>query len=137
MPSFESIVRKHFAFLKSEFGFVDKFETLGYEKNGLEIDFYYGKGEIDVIFFVRKSDAIFKPFVSRSFYLFDIARRLKGSKLGRPANIPMSITSLTDEKYIDPYLAYCADIMQAHCYAQLDGDLSIFEQIHTSRRASA
>ena len=132
--SFETSVRKYFDFLKIEFGFINNQKNIGYEKNGLEIEFYHGNGELDIIFFVRKNDEIFKPFVSRTFYLFNIVRKLKGRKITGTENMPQYITS---SQNIEEFLLFCAELMKTYCSKQLEGDLSIFEEIHIARRENA
>ena len=43
MHSFEESVRKHFDFLKNEYSFIEMKNNIGYEKDGLEIEFYHEK----------------------------------------------------------------------------------------------
>ena len=100
-------------------------------KDGLEIEFHHGKGELDVVLFVRRDDEIFRPYISRSFDFLDIARRRKGSKLVFPDTIPQYIVS-GDE--IDSYLELCSNLMKEYCVSILQGDLSLLEEIHESRK---
>jgi len=132
--NFEESVRKHFYFLKSEYGFVNNPKNLGYEKDGLEVEFYHGKGELEIQFFVRKNNAVFKPFVSRTFDLFYIVRQLKGGEITGAENLPKYMISSQD---IDEYLSFSAQLMKTYCSMQLEGDLSIFEEIHRARREKA
>jgi len=127
---FELMVRKYFYFLINNFG---------YEKNGLEIEFYYGQGAVDIIFFIRISNEVFKPYVSRSFYLLDIINKdinkdinkIKTGRVEFPENIPHYLTAAED---VDKYLSFCAGLMKKYCAIQLEGDLSVFEKIHLQRR---
>ncbi|VAW63566.1 hypothetical protein MNBD_GAMMA10-3298 [hydrothermal vent metagenome] len=132
---FELMVRKYFYFLIDDFHFIKNKNTFGYEKNGLEIEFYYGQGAVDIIFFIRISNETFKPYVSRSFYLLDIinkdVNKIKTGRVEFPENIPHYLTAAED---VDKYLSFCAELMKKYCVIQLEGDLSVFEKIHLQRR---
>ena len=127
-------VRKFFGFLKEEYGFTDHPKGIGYIKNELEIEFYCGKGELEVIFFVRRDDNIFRPYVSRSFDLLAIVKRLKTGKIEFPASFQNYVVDMGG---VDEHLSFYASLMKKYCSSQLDGDLSIFETIHMERRNKA
>lgn len=131
---FPTSVRKHFDFLKSSYDFRDHPKALGYIRDALEIEFFHGKGEVDILFFVRRDDEIFKPFVSRLFDLTDIVRRLKPEKIEFPGHLPEFLTEAGD---VDDYLEFCATLTKSYCKPILQGDLSVFEEIHLRRRENA
>jgi len=127
----EKCVKKHFGFLENEFGFSWIQNKIGYEKNGLEIEFHHGKGELDIDLFVSRDDEVFRPYISRSFDFLDIARRGKGSKLKFPESATQYIVS-DDE--IDLYLKFSSELMRKYCTPLIQGDLSLLEAIHESRK---
>ena len=131
---FSTYVRKNFDFLSRDYGFQRHPKALGYIKNELEIEFYHGKGEIDIVLFVRRDDEIFKPYISRSFDLLDIVKRLVPGKMEYPDNLPEFFIEMSD---VDEFLKFCADQTKSYCRTILEGDLSILESIHMKRRANA
>ncbi len=133
--NFKSLVHKNFNFLISEFGFLHHKKGIGYTKNDLELEFYQGKGEVEIVFFVRRDDEIFKPFVSRSFDLDPILRRLRKSEF---EPYPSEITGyLTSSNFIGLHLNYYAKLLKQHGVTILNDDLSVFEKIHLMRRENA
>ena len=129
--SFEILVKKYCDFLKVKYGFEEKSEKLVYVKGVIEIEFYQGKGELDIVFFINKQDEIFKPFVSRSFYLDEIVRRVNKNPISYPQT---SSGYLISDEDIEIHLKFCAKLLKKYCYLQLEGDLSLFEEIHLERR---
>src|SRR5690606_33604688 len=114
---FSAHVKKHFDFLINEYGFRSHHTSLGYVKDVLELEFYHGKGELDVIFFVRRDDEVFRPFVSRSFDLIDIVKRQAGRELTWPSNLPEYIISMED---VDIYLSFLGEVTKKYCKEQLN-----------------
>ena len=131
---FENLVRKNFDFLKHDYGFEDHPKGIGYVKDKLEVEYFHGKGELDIIFFVNRDDEIFRPYISRVFDFFDIAKRLSSEKLIFPEDWPSYIINGDD---IEVYLSYCAELMKVRCKNLMEGDMSIFETIHLARRQNA
>jgi hypothetical protein len=131
---FSTYVRKNFDFLISEYGFQSHPKALGYIKNELEIEFYHGKGEIEIVLFVRRDDETFKPYISRLFDLLDIVNRLVPGKMEYPDHLPDYFTEMSD---VDEFLKFCADQTKSHCSNILEGDLSVLESIHMKRRSNA
>lgn len=87
------------------------------------------------MFFVRKDDEIFRPYISRSFDLANIIRRVKTETL---ESYPPEITGyLTAPSIIDIHLNYYARLLKKHGKEILNGDLSVFEYVHTMRKDSA
>ena len=104
-------------------------------KDDLELEFYGGNGQVDIKFFVRKSDDIFKPFISRSFDIQNILRRVSENKL---EPYPKEINGyLTDERTINLHLKYYSRMLKEHGSHILNGDLEVFEKIHIERKEYA
>jgi hypothetical protein len=131
MKEFEDYVRKHFGFLKDKYGFEEASSPMSYVKGVIELEFYHGKGEIEICFFIRKQDNTFKAFVSRSFDLTEIVQRVNGSYVPFPKELQGYVISLDD---MDKHLAFYAKLTKKYCFEQLEGDLSLFEEIHLERR---
>jgi hypothetical protein len=133
--SFKSLVAENFNFLKFVFDFRNLKDGIGYVKDDLELEFYGGNGQVDINFFVRKNDDIFKPFISRSFDLNSIIRKVSVGKL---EPYPKDISGyLTEDSNINLHLRYYARMLKEHGEDILNGDLTIFEQIHKKRRENA
>ena len=128
---FKTLVRKHFDFLKTEYGFGDNPHTFGYKKGIIELEFYYGKGEIEICFFIRRADDIFKAYVSRTFDLLSIIRIERQSDIVFPENLRGYMISDED---MDNYLYFVAKLTRKYCVRQLDGDMSLFEALHLEWR---
>jgi hypothetical protein len=128
------LVRKNFDFLKHDYGFENLPKGIGYVKDKLEVEFFHGNGELDIIFFVNRDDEIFRPYISRIFDFFDIAERLGSEKLIFPEDWPRYVINNDD---IEACLSYCAELMKGRCRNLLEGDMSIFETIHLARRQNA
>ena len=133
--SFKSLVAQNFDFLKDDFGFQNLKDRIGYVKGDLELEFYGENGQVDINFFVRKNDGIFKPFISRSFDLYSIIRKVSVEKM---EPYPKDISDyLTEDSDINLHLRYYARMLKEHGEDILTGDLTIFEQIHKKRRENA
>lgn len=132
---FSRLVKLNFNFLKTQFGFDYLKSGIGYIKEDLELEFYIGNGQVDIIFFVRKDNKIFRPYISRSFELMCILRLVKKSKLEPyPSEIDRY---LIDSTSMDLHLKYYARLMKQHGTDILKGDLSVFEQVHSLRKDNA
>lgn len=96
----EDCVRKHFNFLKDEYGFIDWSDDIdlgygtswgggfGYANADLRFEAYWGNGELDIVVQVTRVDEIFRPYVSRQFYLRGVIEGLKKGKIEYPADYP-------------------------------------------------
>jgi hypothetical protein len=96
----------------------------------LELEFHYGRGEIEIVFFVRRDDQIFRPYVSRSFDLLSVIKQPKEAGLTHPT-LPYPILEMKD---VDMYLSYCASLLKEYGKSILEGDMEIFEKRHMMRR---
>ena len=133
--SFKSLADQNFNFLELDFGFRSLKDGIGYMKDDLELEFYEGNGQVEINFFVRKNNDMFKPFISRSFDLDSIMRKVSGEKMEPyPKDI---IGYLTEDSNINLHLKYYARMLKEHGKDILKGDLTIFEQIHKERREKA
>ena len=54
MSNFSTLVKNNFDFLKTEYFFSDLKKDIGYVKDDLELEFYQGKGEVEIVFFCKK-----------------------------------------------------------------------------------
>ena len=120
--SFSTYVKKHFDFLVNDYGFEYHSKGIGYKKDVLEIEFFYGKGEMDIVFFIRRDDDIFKPYISRLFDLFSIIKRQKNEKIEFPDDFPEHIISMED---VDKALSFYSNLAKKYCKEQFNGDLSL------------
>ena len=129
------LVRQNFDFLKTRYGFADLENGLGYVKDDLEIEFYIGNGQVDVDFYMRRDDEIFRPHISRTFELVRTVSMLKKDSF---EPYPSEIQGyLTDAHSINLHLGYCARVLENYGKDILMGDYSIFEHIHGLRREKA
>jgi len=129
--SISTYVKKHFDFLVDDYGFEYHPTGLGYKKDDLEIEFFHGKGEMDIVFFIRREDDIFKPYVSRLFELLSIIQRQKNEKIELPHDFPEYIISMED---VDKALSFYSSLAKKYCKEQFNGDFSLFKIIHLERR---
>ncbi len=133
--SFKSLVTNNFNYLKSQYDFRDLENGIGYIKEDLELEFHGGNGQVDINFYVRKNDDIFKPFISRSFDLETILRKISPDGLEA---YPGEINGyLTENSSINTHLKYYARMLKNHGGHILQGDLKVFEKIHKRRRECA
>ena len=108
----------------------------------MSVDIWWGKGEVDVAFVVSlpfsKNHAIFRPYISRTFDLLEVALRVDPNALepwrkrsGEPA------AHITGHSGAEAYLTKCVELMRKHCAPLLNGDLAVLEQMTIQRRAHA
>ncbi|MBI3371516.1 MAG: hypothetical protein HY017_07140 [Betaproteobacteria bacterium] len=142
---FSNLVVSEFGFLVSDYGFerVDHpdypaGQFLEYRREPITIGFGWYKGEINVDFSVSlefsAEHKVFRPYLSRTFSLSEIALRQDRDAFASWAARPGAgefITSLAKAK---PYLAECARIMKQYCVSILRGDLTMLEHITAERR---
>jgi len=141
---FASLVDKEFAFLVTEYGFlrVDSppdgvGESAEYVKDPITVSFGWYKGEVDIDFHVSlefaADHAIFRPYISRTFALSEVAlgqdREAYASWAARPH--PGSYITSPDEALA--FLVESARIMRRYGAPILRGDLTLLEQITNKR----
>jgi hypothetical protein len=119
MGSFANVTKRLFAFLVKEYGFqlVSKdcrssLDSITYEKKPLTIELGWYKGEIDISFHVDLENDIFRPYISRTFMLSEIALRQDKDAYRDAPSFPDYITTLAQAKAM---LKFTAGIMKKHC----------------------
>jgi hypothetical protein len=144
----QASVAAAFSFLEKEFGFTPKLDPaspdrhLEYSKDPLSVDIWWGKGEIDVTFVVSlsfsKNHAVFRPYVSRTFGLAQVALRVDPNAL-EPFRSRTDEAGgyITDRAGAEAFMTKCVEIMRRHCTPLLNGDLGVLEQLTIERRAHA
>ena len=145
--SFSSEVATAFEFLVSEHGFrfVDRpeyraGEMAEFRKEPVTISFGWYKGEVDIHFSVSLAYAsnhrIFRPYLSRTFQLHEVAVRQDPGAFASWADRKDLGGPITRAEQAAPYLAASAQIMRRYCIPILAGDLSLLEKITTERKAA-
>jgi len=132
--NFAGSVRKYFDFLIDDYGFHYHQSLVGYVKGDLEIEFFHGKGEVEIVLFIRRDDDVFKPFVSRQFDFHKVVRRIEPIGIGFPDNLPGHFTNMED---VGKYLEYCGQLAKSCCKPIFEGDMSVLEEMHLERRGNA
>ncbi len=146
--SFSNEVANAFGFLVSDYGFrfVDRpdfpaGELIEYEKEPVTIGVGWYKGEIEINFSVALEFAaahhIFRPYLSRTFQLREIALRQNSDAFASWATRKDLGGFITRAEQAAPYLAACATIMRQYCVPVLMGDLTLLEEITMERKALA
>jgi hypothetical protein len=144
MTSFPSLVASAFEFLVVEHGFqrVDRpdnraGELVEYVKEPITISFGWYKGEIDINFCVSiqftEGHKIFRPYLSRTFGLTEIAVRQNSNAFASWAKRPEMGGSITTSEHAALFLSESARIMRLYCIPILQGNLAIFEEITKER----
>jgi len=146
MTTLSELVDQTFAVLFGEYGFVrkpsDEKGNVTYFKGPLIIDFWWGKGEIDVLVEVALSFAkdhkVFRPYISRTFTLAELATRSDASAL-KPfhemaQSWPEPVGPITTPDRANAFLKVAAEVMRKHCRQILEGDLTLLEQITVERK---
>ena len=132
--SFPQLVKEAFSFLE-DYGFEftvaeERQYCVIYRGASLDIEFYWGKGELDVLLQVKIENEIFRPYISRSFELPAVVRYLV--KHAFESYSPTGhVRSIEDA---NRNLRFMADLMKRHCASLLAGDLSVLEEITLKKR---
>jgi len=132
---FTDCAKRNFKFLLEHFGFttaVTKYESRVFAKEFLEFELGWYKGEVDASFNVLLENNVFRPYVSRRFYLGEVVRRVDANAFVQRPSLPRWALSVDDA---DCFLQYYAELMQKFCLPILQGDLSVLEAITHERRA--
>jgi hypothetical protein len=146
--TFRSLVIAEFDFLVTDYGFrrVDHpedshDESPEYRKEPIAIRFGWGKGEIEIDFVVdlefTATHPIFRPYISRTFYLSEIALRQDRNAFASWAARPGARDYVTSSDQAREFLVESARIMKQYCVPILLGDLKMLEEITKERRANA
>jgi hypothetical protein len=149
MEYLDALIEHSFGFLVRDFGYSRKMSAASgnaaYFKEPLLIQFWWGKGEIDILFEVTfdfaRDHEVFRPYISRTFTLRELAlhhdRQAMAPLRELARSSPQAAGLLESPELAGRYLELTARIMQAHCRRTLDGDLSLLEQITRERRVRA
>jgi len=141
MDDFFDMVTRSFAFLVDQYGFQltsgpgqSSLDSIRYEKKPLVLEFGWYKGEIDSAFHVDLENEVFRPYVSRTFYLGEIARRQDKNAYRNGPKFPNYITTRQEAQTA---IQFEAHVMKKCCKSILQGDLSLLEEITKERRGKA
>ena len=143
---FASLVETAFAFLAADYGFerVERppdgvGESVEYLKDPITIAFSWYKGEIDIDFRVSlefsAGHKIFRPYLSRTFALSEIALRQNPQAFASWAVRPHPAAYITSPDEAREFLVECARIMRQYSVPILEGQLKQLEEIAIERRA--
>ena len=89
------------------------------------------KGEVDASFNVLLENSVFRPYVSRRFFLGEVVLRVDPNAFIERPSLPEWALSAEDA---DCLLQYKAKLIQKFCVPILQGDLSVLESITWERR---
>jgi len=137
--AFFQSVRQTFDFLVRDFGYQlqrsisDDASCVIYTHPLMNVEFYWGKGELDVIFRVKVENEIFRPYRSRAFSLSEVIRYLDETAFNAYPQINNGayITTLSDAENV---LQFHSALMHKYCTGILSGDLSLFEKLTIEKR---
>ena len=144
--SFAQQVADCCGFLADEYGF--RFagedhrvgEVVEYVKEPLTVYFGWYKGEIDIHVSLSlahaANHAVFRPYLSRSFALRELALRQNPQAFADWAQRYPKAEYVTTPAQAAQWLGEWAAIMRRYCAPILAGDLALLEQITRERRAA-
>lgn len=138
---FIDIALEHFDFL-TNLGFRATPETvcgegISFTKDGhdLKVSLGWYKGEVDFEFEVLLENSVFRPYISRRFYLAEIVEFIDPSAirkaLGERPPLPEWVLSAEDAHTV---LQFYAMMVQKFCLPILNGDIEVLEAIFWKRR---
>jgi len=138
MSDFFDIVTRAFAFLTDKYGFQlisgprqGSLDSIRYEKKPLIIELCWYKGEIYIAFSVDLENEVFRPYISRTFHLSEIARRQDKTAYRNAPKFPDYITT---REQAETAIQFEAHVMRKCCKSILRGDLSLLEEITEERK---
>ncbi len=141
MEDFFDMVTRSFAFLVDQYGFrlasgqrQSSLDSIRHEKKPVIIEFGWYKGEIDISFHVDLENEVFRPYLSRTFHLSEIARRQDKTAYRNGPRFPDYITT---RDQAEAAVQFEAGVMRKYCKAILRGDLGLLEEITAERRGMA
>jgi len=142
--SFQKVVAAAFDFLPRDFGFawVDRSdfkvgEFAEYRKDPLTVTIGWYKGEIDVNFAIAldyvTSHAVFRPYLSRTFALYEIATRQNPAAYADLSARMKGHGYVTNLEVARVYLEEATRIVKRFCTPILQGDYRLLEEITLAR----
>ena len=145
MSSFAAEVAKRFDFLVRDHGFApversgpSAGEMAIYRKDPIDLMIGWYKGEIDLTFSVAldyaASHKIFRPYLSRTFGLYEIATRQDPAAYASLSARMRPLGFVTNVDIAAAYLDESAKIMKRFARPILDGDLALLEKITLARQ---
>jgi hypothetical protein len=139
---FINVALKDFDFLVKDFGFTATPETvcgvgLSFTKDAhaLKLSLGWYKGEVDFEFEVLLENSVFRPYISRLFYLGEIVNFIDPNAITKALSemppLPRWVLSAEDARSV---LEYYAMLVQKFCLPVLNGDFDVLEAITWARR---
>ncbi len=140
--NFSECARKHFDFLKRDYGFVqggkpeilpelgDSFYSVRYDAPHIFIQVRIDKNEIQVVIFSKVHTSILRPYTKRIFSLADILRHNSPESL---KDFPKSETPDSAPSNFEDFLVFYADALRRNCDALLRMDLKLLEETYQQR----
>jgi len=110
----QSLVLKHFNFLKEDYGFKYEAKSNCYSKDSLSIEVQHESGELKVIFKGQKGKELF---------LLDVLTTLREKAFSYPEHFSNLILSMGD---VDSRLAYDAKLIKEYGQEVLEGTFDLF-----------
>jgi hypothetical protein len=123
-------------FLVNNHGFIlitsdEHSKSVFFSNDSLNIETYWGKGEVDLLFRVLLENDVFRPHISKQFDLSEVVRQIDPNTFDEKPDLPEWALTANDAKC---YLQYYAKLIQKYCLPILGGDLSVLESITKKRR---
>jgi hypothetical protein len=136
---------ENFDFLVKDFGFAATPETLcgiglsfARDAHDLKISLGWYKGEVDFEFEVLIENSVFRPYISRRFYLWEVVSFIDPDAttkvLSERPPLPKWVLNAEDA---DIVLKYYSALVQEFCLPVLNGDFGALEAITWARRREA
>ncbi|HZP10990.1 MAG TPA: hypothetical protein VFB36_01070 [Nevskiaceae bacterium] len=146
--SFAAEVAKRFDFLVRDHGFawIDRSEfkvgeLATYRKDPIELSIGWYKGEVDLSFSIAldfaASHRVFRPYLSRTFGLHEIATRQDPAAYAELAARMRPLGFVTTLDIAAVYLEEAAKIVKRFAAPILGGDLGLLEKITLARQGKA
>jgi len=139
MENFSECARKHFEFLKSDYGFIqgrtldilpelgDSPSSVRYDAPHIFIWVHVDKNQVQVAIFAKIHTSILRPHTKRIFNLDNILRCASPESL---QTYPQSETPQSAPKNFEDFLRFYADALRRNCDALLRMDLKLLEETH-------
>ena len=110
--AFAALVRRRFAYLETDHGFGSRLIDSGYvrfEHPEIEFNVLWGRWELDAFMQVHREDAVFRPYKSRQFDLYEVLRVVAPTALDSRPDLPSQVKTIED---VDCHLRWAAPLMQ-------------------------
>jgi len=111
----QSLVLKHFDFLKQDYAFEHDVKSNSYKKKNFTVKVEHANGELNVLF---------KNINGKEAFFLDILTTLVGEEFSYPDHFSSWILSMGD---VDSRLAYDAKLMKEHCLLLFQDDLKVLK----------